>query len=124
MEHRLPHALAAPGMARKLAGDFVSDLLPAERSDDVVLMVSELVGNAVRHGTPEADGLIGLRLQADDSAIRVAVVDGAPGFAFDRLALEGPDGLPRYGLAAVDKLADRWGLSLDGQKAVWFEIDR
>ena len=124
MEHRLPYAPSAPGLARKLAADFVSDLLPAARSDELVLLVSELVANAIRHGGPEADGLIGLRLQADDSVIRVAVVDGAPGFAFDRLALEGTDDLPHYGLVAVDNLADRWGLSLDGQKAVWFEVDR
>ena len=124
MERRLPHDPTAPEMARKLAADFVSELLSPVRSDEIVLMVSEVVGNAVRHGEPEADGLIGLRLQADDSVIRVVVVDGAPGFAFDRLALEGRDGLPHYGLAVVDKLADRWGLSLDGQKAVWFEVDR
>ena len=124
MEHRLPYAPSAPGLARRLAADFVSDLLPDARSDDLVLLVSELVANAVRHGRPEADGLIGLRLQSDGSVIRVAVVDGAPGFAFDRMALEGTDDLPHYGLVAVDKLADRWGLSLDGQKAVWFEVDR
>ena len=28
------------------------------------------------------------------------------------------------GLMLVDKLADRWGLSIEGMKAVWFEIDR
>ncbi|HEX5902739.1 MAG TPA: ATP-binding protein, partial [Actinomycetota bacterium] len=62
----------------------MSDLLPAARSDEFVLMVSEIVGNAVRHGKPEADGRIGLRLRDDDSVIRVAVVDGAPRFTFDR----------------------------------------
>ena len=98
MEHRLPFAPTAPGMGRRFAADFVSDLLPAARSDEFVLMVSELVGNAVRHGEPEADGLIGLRLQADDSAIRVAVVDGAPEFTFERLNLDGANGRPHYGI--------------------------
>lgn len=88
-------------------------------------MVSEIVGNAVRHGKPEADGRIGLRLRDDDSVIRVAVVDGAPRFTFDRLNLEGTNGRLHFGgLRIVDELADRWGLSLDGQKAVWFEVDR
>jgi hypothetical protein len=63
------------------------------------------------HGRPEADGLIGLRLQADESVICVAVVDGAPGFAFDRVALEGTDDLPHYGLVAVDKLVPTDGAS-------------
>ena len=57
--------------------------------------------------------------------IRVAVVDGASRFTFDRLNLEGTNGRPHFGgLRIVDELADRWGLSLDGQKAVWFEVDR
>ena len=125
MEHRLPYAPTAPGMARKLAADFVSDLLPAARSDEFVLVVSEIVGNAVRHGNPEADGRIGLRLRDDDSVIQVAVVDGAPRFTFDRLNLGGTNGRPHFGgLRIVDELADRWGLSLDGLKAVWFEVDR
>ena len=123
MEHRLPFAPTAPGMGRRYAADFVSDLLPPARSDEVVLMVSELVGNAVRHGEPEADGLIGIRLQADDSAIRVAVVDGAPEFTLESLDLDGANGRRHFGLRMVDKLADRWGLSLDGKKAIWFEVD-
>ena len=123
MEHRLPFAPTAPGMGRRFAADFVSGLFPAARSDEIVLMVSELVANAVRHGKPEADGLIGLRLQTVASAIQVAVVDGAPEFTFERLDLDGANGRPHYGLRTVDKLADRWGLSLDGKKAVWFEVD-
>ena len=124
MEHRLPYAQTAPGMARRIAADFVSDRLPAARSDEAVLMVSEIVGNAVRHGEPEADGLIGLQLEADDSVIRVSVVDGGPRFTFDRLNLDGDKDRPHYGLVVVDKLADRWGRSLEGRKTVWFEIDR
>ena len=52
---------------------------PFVESRRACVMVSEIVGNAVRHGKPEADGRIGLRLRDDDSVIRVAVVDGAPG---------------------------------------------
>ena len=124
MEHRLPSAPTAPGMARELAADFVSDLLPAARSGEIVLMVSELVDNAVRHGKPEADGQIGFWLQNDDEVIRVAVVDGGRGLTLDRLNLEGQKDPPHFGLMVVDKLADRWGLSLGGEKAVWFEIDQ
>jgi serine/threonine-protein kinase RsbW len=122
VEHRLPYARTAPGIARKITADFVSDRLPAARSDEVVMMVSEIVGNAVRHGEPELDGRIGLRLQGDDSVIRVTVLDGAPGFTFDRRNLDQTNG-PHLGLMMVDTLADRWGFSVEGQKAVWFEVD-
>lgn len=124
MEHRLPYEQTAPGIARKITADFVSDRLPAVRSDDVVLMVSEIVDNAVRHGGPESDGQIGLQLEADDSVIRVSVADGGHRFTFDRLNLDGHKDRPHWGLVVVDKLANRWGRSLDGRKTVWFEIDR
>jgi len=124
VEHRLPYEQTAPGIARKITADFVSDRLPAARSDEVVLMVSEIVDNAVRHGGPEADGQIGLQLEARDAVIRVTVVDGGPWFTFDRLNLDGHEDRPHYGSVVVDKLADRWGRSLEGRTTVWFEIDR
>jgi anti-sigma regulatory factor (Ser/Thr protein kinase) len=90
--------------------------------DELALMVSEVVSNAVRHGSPEADGNIGLRLEGDQDALRVVVTDGGEDFAFDpesvKVARNG-----HFGLLFVDRLADRWGLSLDGKTAVWLEVD-
>jgi serine/threonine-protein kinase RsbW len=85
-------------------------------------MVSEIVGNAVRHGRPEADGCIGLRLEADAGVVRAVVSDAAPEFQFTPQTFDEAD-LRHFGLLMVDELADRWGLSLDGKKAVWFEVD-
>ena len=85
-------------------------------------MVSETVSNAVRHGKPESDGRIGLRLEADNGVLRVAVTDGGPTFRLGRVDLDAV-GRSHHGLFIVDKLSDRWGLSLDGKKAVWFEVD-
>jgi two-component sensor histidine kinase len=53
MEHRLPHTEAAPQMGRGLARDCVNGRLKSERTDDFILMVSEIVSNAVRYGGPE-----------------------------------------------------------------------
>ena len=90
--------------------------------EELVLMVSEVVSNAVRHGSPEADGSIGLRLEGDQDALRVVVTDGGEDFAFDVGSVE--DSTNRhFGLLLVDRLADRWGLSLDGKTAVWLEVD-
>jgi anti-sigma regulatory factor (Ser/Thr protein kinase) len=85
-------------------------------------MVSEVVSNAVCHGQPDQDGRIGLRLEAERGVVRAVVSDGAPEFSYRRDAVEAVEGVP-HGLFMVDKLADRWGLSLDGKKAVWFEVD-
>jgi two-component sensor histidine kinase len=110
----------APGLARQLASDHAHGRLAPEPADEFVLMVSELVGNAVRHGQPEQDGQIGLRLEADDSIVRAVVSDGAAPFSYPT----GGMGRDHLGLHIVQRLADRWGLDeLDGGKAVWFEVE-
>jgi len=50
------------------------------------------------------------------------VTDGGEDFAFDPRSVE--DARNRhFGLLFVDRLADRWGLSLDGKTAFWLEVD-
>ena len=98
-----------------------SGRLKAERADDFILMLSEIVSNAVRHGEPEDDGLIGLRLEAEGRVVRAVVSDGGPTFGYaEKIATAGASHL---GLFYVGRLAERWGRELDGRKAVWFEVE-
>jgi anti-sigma regulatory factor (Ser/Thr protein kinase) len=90
--------------------------------DELILMVSEVVSNAVRHGSPEPDGNIGLRLEGDQDALRVVVTDGGEDFGIDPGSVEDARN-GHFGLLFVDRLADRWGLSLDCKTAVWLEVD-
>jgi serine/threonine-protein kinase RsbW len=122
MEHRLPLSTSAARVARDHARDFLADRLDPHRTAEFLLMVSEIVSNAVRHGQPEADGLIGLRLDTEPGVVRAVVTDAAPEFTFERDTFEKAN-LDHTGLLTVDGLANRWGLSLDGKKAVWVEID-
>jgi two-component sensor histidine kinase len=85
-------------------------------------MVSELVANAIRHAPPDRDGNITLKIDVTEGAARAVVIDAGTEFEFDRATLD-PQSL-HFGLQLVDQMADRWGLSLDGEKAVWFEVDR
>ena len=75
-----------------------------------------------RHISLEALKRLGLRLEVEDQGVMRAVVsDGAPAFVYSRKsATVGADHL---GLFLVETLADRWGLSFGGRKAVWFEVD-
>lgn len=123
VEHRLPYDVASIGSARGLVRDFAEDRLPGHRLDELTLMVSELVTNAVRHGSPEPDGNIGLRLEDDQEFLRVVVTDGGGSFAFDPGSVEDANRNEHFGLLFVDRLADRWGLSLDGKKGIWLEVD-
>jgi len=122
MELRLPCDVASIRSARRLATDFAEDRLSDMKLDDLALMVSEVVTNAVRHGSPEADGNIGLRLEGDQDALRVVVTDGGEDFASDPGSVEDARN-GHFGLLLVDNLADRWGHSLDGKKAIWLEVD-
>lgn len=103
----------APGKSRSHVAAMKSSLEP--RFDDVLLVVSELVSNSVRHSESRD---INLRIAATDGQIRVEVSDDGPGFA-----REGPrgDGL---GLAIVEKLAERWGLVSGDRFTVWAELNR
>lgn len=122
MEHRLPYSTGATRDAREHAQAFLSGRLSQHRAADCLLMLSEIVANAVRHGEPEADGRIGLRLESEPDMVRAVITDSAPEFTFDQYTFERAN-LDHMGLLMVDTLASRWGLSLDGKKAVWFEVD-
>ena len=120
-EHRLEHDAESAVRARALTREALGDRLPSERLDDAVLIVTELVTNAVRHGPPEPDGTIIFKLEVTEGTVRAIVIDGGGDFEFERATFDART--RHFGLQLVDRLSSRWGLSLDGEKAVWFEID-
>jgi serine/threonine-protein kinase RsbW len=108
--------IRAPRLSRSHLEPMRSAL--AERHDDVVLIVSELVSNSVRHSRadPESDG-IDVKVSVRAAYIRVEVADSGPGFSIDAPRGEG------MGLTIVEKLADRWGMADGGQRfVVWAEL--
>ncbi|MGH3329268.1 MAG: ATP-binding protein [Streptomycetales bacterium] len=85
-------------------------------TDCAVLLVSELVTNAVIHG----GGPTLLRLTFD-ATLRVEVRDLSP--AAPRLRYAGPDELGGRGLQLVDRLSQCWGWQPQGcGKLVWCEL--
>jgi anti-sigma regulatory factor (Ser/Thr protein kinase) len=111
---RLPTDARAANVARRALEPAVRDLSPDRRAD-VLLLATELVTNAFRHGSPP----ISLTIDADASCLRVEVEDAGDG----RPAREpepGPAG--GWGLLLVEEASDRWGV-VDGSTNVWFEID-
>lgn len=124
LEYRVPHTAEAPRVARTMAAQVVEPRLPSQLVEDVVLMVSEAVANAVLHAPPIDGDHIGLRFEADGSALRAVVIDGGPGFGAGGNGADPADLDVHFGLTIIDNLANRWGVSvLEDAKAVWFEID-
>jgi anti-sigma regulatory factor (Ser/Thr protein kinase) len=118
--YRLPHDAQAAAEARR-ALDPLGPSLDPEAMDELRLLVSELVTNAVRHGGPIAEDEVELGVWLDDDSARIEVVDGGDGFSPSGNSPDGgqPGG---WGLVVVDRLADRWGIERDGGTRVWVEF--
>ena len=102
----------------------VEDALKAADVDratagDVMLLVSELVSNAVRHTRCER---FEVRLEVAPDRLRIEVHDGGDGFV-PKIA-PSDDGTGGYGMFIVDRLADRWGVERDPSGVIWIELDR
>ncbi len=114
---KLPRDTTAPGSARR----FLTRLLrshgaPERAIENAVLVSSELVTNAYRHG----DGEIELRACLVEGRLRIEVID------------EGRDQAPAvrgrpenkvggWGLQIVDQVALQWGV-FEGTTHVWADL--
>jgi anti-sigma regulatory factor (Ser/Thr protein kinase) len=120
LELQLPHTTESVRRARRTIAAFLDPSeVPVSVVDDLLLLVSELVTNAVVHaGSPAV-----VRLDADVERIKVAVADRdgqAPN-------ITDPDPLSSSGrgVLLVDRLAARWGVEPQCEgKVVWFELPR
>ncbi|AXE86691.1 ATP-binding protein [Streptomyces sp. Go-475] len=93
-------------------------------AETLVLLVSELVTNAVVHtGRPAVLRLSLPPAATDEATVRLEVADRSGRAPVPRCA--GDDATGGRGLALVDGLADRWGWSVESTgKRIWCELDR
>lgn len=119
----LVRELAARGEALAAARDMVEAIEDLSRParDDLSLLVTELVGNSLRHAGLGPDDLIRVRIAHQRGSVRVEVVDPGPGFSpvQERPGRRQTSG---RGLYLVDQVADRWGVERQGETCVWFEL--
>ena len=114
-----PHA---PALARAAITGFSdgSDIAPALLAT-LLLLVSEVVTNAVIHSRAPADAEIALSASLTDSgAVRIEVTDGGDGFTPVGRDPSSPGG--GYGLYLVDRESVCWGVDRTGGTRVWFEL--
>ena len=125
LELTLPSHSGAPAAARKALSSLNGslELVSANRLRDVQLLATELVANAVRHGSG-VDDVVGVSVSADDRVLRIEVTDHGAGFDPARTRTPSADASSGWGLEIVAALAHRWGVLRDERTTVWFEIDR
>lgn len=119
----LVRELPARGEALAAAREMVETLEDLSRParDDLSLLVTELVGNSLRHAGLGPDDVIRVRMEHLRGSVRVEVVDPGPGFSPVQMR-PGRRQTSGRGLYLVDQVADRWGVERTGETCVWFEL--
>jgi anti-sigma regulatory factor (Ser/Thr protein kinase) len=116
-------APTAAGEARRALA--ASGLVGDTHEPTLLLLVSELVTNSVRHAGLREEEHIRLRARNADHHAYVEVCDAGssgrvPGRREPSLDALEPGGL---GLMLVDEMAERWGVRRQGRETcVWFEL--
>ncbi|MFC9205678.1 ATP-binding protein [[Kitasatospora] papulosa] len=119
-EVRLPSRPESAATARRITSCVMLRQwqLPPQTAEYGVLLVSELVGNAVRHTGAR---MFGLRMLRRRGWVRIEVRDPSRGLPCLMPVRE--TDVSGRGLFLVDKLSDRWGVDLLPRgKTTWFEM--
>lgn len=116
----LPRAAGAPGMARAATRELCDQLgVDDGRGQTLLVLVSEVVTNAVKHSDGPPDTAISFRAaQVSPQAVRVDVMDGGSGFRPMPRDPSRPDG--GWGLYLVDRESEGWGVDSSRGTRVWF----
>jgi sodium/proline symporter len=108
---------AARNFVKSVIGELLQRTAPGNLCDDLELVVSELVTNAVRAGTES----VGVALSLEGDRIVLRVSDDAGGWPEARDP--GVDDTGGRGLPLVSAISSSWGVRLSGTgKVVWAEL--
>lgn len=112
-------AASAAAVRRQVAADLTTRSLTADSVDDVLLVISELVGNAITHAADSGELDVVWQLEGDTVTVRVSddSTDLPQLKHVDASATNG------RGLAIVAAIAQDWGVHRRrGGKQVWARV--
>ncbi|HEX4186561.1 MAG TPA: ATP-binding protein [Solirubrobacteraceae bacterium] len=121
LELAVDRNVQAPAIARAALSGMCQDLrLDGSLRQTLVLLISEVVSNAVLHSSGPAEAPITIVANVTQEVFRVSVTDAGHGFVpsgRDPARVEGG-----YGLYLLEKAASRWGVEESSPTTVWFEL--
>ena len=113
---------AAVSEARRWVGSVADGLVNGDQAENLRLVISEVVTNALQHGAP---GSIDVAVTPKPEFLCVQVTDDGPGLVPRPNALGGSEEQEGgFGLYFVEQLTRRWGVTRENRRTrVWFELD-
>jgi anti-sigma regulatory factor (Ser/Thr protein kinase) len=112
--------LSASAVRHELAHDLNQHGIDCEVIDEVTLVATELVGNAIRHAN-HADKDLGVSWEVSSDGVIIAVEDCSTAVPVQRDAR--PDAASGRGLTIVAALTSQWGYErTDRGKRVWAAV--
>jgi anti-sigma regulatory factor (Ser/Thr protein kinase) len=121
----VPHERTGVRLARHAFADQLEAAgVPAEDREDAMLVLSELVSNAVKHAAPLPSGEIRVRWEVAQDVLHIEITDGGAGTRphAGEAALSSLGG---RGLDIVRTVSTQWGVTEgDGSVTVWAEVPR
>jgi anti-sigma regulatory factor (Ser/Thr protein kinase) len=120
---RIPSsAQEVPSIRRALVEDLQELEVAPVVVDEAEIVISELMGNAIRHARPLTDGMVRVRWKVKAGVVEVEVSDGG-GPSTPRPAPPALWSTSGRGLRIVRSLAHEWGVTEDKNgRTVWASL--
>jgi anti-sigma regulatory factor (Ser/Thr protein kinase) len=121
----VPHERSSVRVVRHaFAEQMTAAGVPAEDREDAMLVLSELVSNAVKHASPLPDGHISVAWHVDDDSLGLEITDGGAGTR-PNASVAVLSAMGGRGLDIVRTVSRHWGVTeADGTVTVWAEVPR
>ena len=108
----LPFESSTPSIARtKLAGFLTVNRASAAVIDNALIIISEMIANAVSHGLPTSDGCIEISWSINGDLLELSVHDAGMGGSLKPIDFD-EDSLSGRGLSIINRVADRWWVDM------------
>lgn len=119
---RLPFALSTAGIARtKLAGFLTVQRIDSAVIDDALIVLGEMLANALCHGVPTSDDTIEISWAIRGDLLELSVYDAGVGASLKPIDFD-DDSLSGRGLSIINRVADRWWVNIDKGTRVSAEL--